>query len=395
MTANLWSCNTPELFWLCQPNPPQDAWRVAIQKACPVLGMAVDPGDIDGLLAMTLGEGQFGPHHWELTKLKNIYLLIKPFIPKKLRNRIRSLLQASSQKDSALGWPIEDRYVRFQWEVMRQLLVCLRVDTTQFITFWPGHYDFSLVLTHDVESGMGQSFIQTVADLEESLRFRSSFNFVIGDYTIDDKVVESLKRRGFEVGIHGLRHDNKLFSSLPAFKEQVKIINEYLKMYEAVGFRSPSTYRQPEWMQLLDIEYDSSFFDTDPWEPIPGGTTCIWPFILGRFVELPYTLVQDNTLVNVLRQKTQKIWLEKVEFIRRYHGMVLINTHPDYLRDKTVWNVYADFLKEMLEHRNYWHALPKEVARWWLFRSKGNLSDGLFNTSTGEVKIHEGELIIC
>ena len=394
MTPNLWSCNSPDLFWLCQPNPPQDAWRAAIQKACPILGISVDPGDCDGLLAMTLGEGQFGPHHWVLTKQKKIYFQIKPLFPKKLRNWIRSLLNRYSRRGFAFGWPIEDRYVCFQWEVMRQLLIILRLEVSRFINFWPEQYDFSLVLTHDVETGIGQSFIQSVADLEESLGLRSSFNFVIGDYAIDDKVVEDLKSRGFEVGIHGLRHDNKLFSSLPVFKEQVKIINEYLKMYEAVGFRSPSTYRQPEWMQSLEVEYDLSFFDTDPWEPIPGGTMCIWPFIIGRFIELPYTLVQDNTLVNLLKEKTPKIWLEKVEFLRQYHGMVLINTHPDYLRDQTVWNVYADFLKEMLEFENYWLALPNQVARWWSFRNKGIYSDGLFNASIREVKIHEGELII-
>jgi peptidoglycan/xylan/chitin deacetylase (PgdA/CDA1 family) len=394
LTPNLWSGNSPDLFWLCQPNPPKDAWQAAIQKACPVLGISVAPGEIDGLLAMTLGEGQFGPHHWELTKPKKLFFLMRPFLSKKLRNKMRSTLRTSSLKDFALGWPIEDRYIHFQWEVMRQLLILLRIDSSCFLNFWPGQYDFSLVLTHDVETGIGQSFIHEVADLEESMGFRSSFNFVISDYPIDDQLLADLKRRGFEIGIHGIKHSSNLFSSLPAFKERAKIINEYLKMYDAIGFRSPSTYRQPEWMQSLEIEYDLSFFDTDPWEPIPGGTMCIWPFSIGKFIELPYTLVQDNTLVNVLKQKTPKMWLEKVEFIRRYHGMALINTHPDYLCDKTAWNVYADFLKELQEIGNYWHALPKEVSRWWLFRSRQNYSDSLLKPSTREVKIHEGELII-
>ncbi|MEI8347357.1 MAG: hypothetical protein WCG27_07815, partial [Pseudomonadota bacterium] len=99
------------------------------------------------------------------------------------------------------------------------------------------------------------------------------------------------------------------------------------------------------------LEYDLSFFDTDPYEPIPGGTMSIWPFILGRFVEMPYTLVQDYTLVNVLGEKSPRLWLEKVNFVRDYCGMVLVNTHPDYLQSPDNWNIYVEFLQEMKKNQ--------------------------------------------
>jgi hypothetical protein len=120
---------------------------------------------------------------------------------------------------------------------------------------------------------------------------------------------------------------------------------------------------------VLNIEYDSSFFDTDPFEPIPGGTMSIWPFFLGHFVELPYTLVQDHTLTIILRETTPRIWLDKVEFIKRYRGMALLNTHPDYLKDRDTLKIYADFLYRMKNSEGYWHALPRDVARWWRARS--------------------------
>ena len=81
--------------------------------------------------------------------------------------------------------------------------------------------------------------------------------------------------------------------------------------FGAVGFRAPLTIRNPEWMQALNIEYDLSFFDTDPFEPIPGGTMSIWPFFTGHFVELPYTLVQDYTLVSVLGEDYPKNMVRK------------------------------------------------------------------------------------
>ena len=76
-----------------------------------------------------------------------------------------------------------------------------------------------------------------------------------------------------------------------------------------------------------------------PYEPIPGGTMSLWPFFIGHFVELPYTLVQDYTLTSVLGETTPKIWLEKIDFIEKYHGMALSNSHPDYLSQKTNWDV--------------------------------------------------------
>jgi hypothetical protein len=149
-----------------------------------------------------------------------------------------------------------------------------------------------------------------------------------------------------------------------------KKINQYLQDWNATGFRAELTHRQPEWMQALNIEYDLSFFDTDPFEPIPGGTMSIWPFFIGHFVELPYTLVQDYTLTSILGESSPHIWLEKVDFIEKYHGMALINTHPDYLKQPSCWEVYDSFLKEMKKRNRYWHALPVEVARWWKKRTQ-------------------------
>jgi hypothetical protein len=129
------------------------------------------------------------------------------------------------------------------------------------------------------------------------------------------------------------------------------------------------THRHPEWMQALEIEYDLSFFDTDPFEPMPGGTMSIWPFMMGRFVELPYTLCQDHTLMVTLAERTPRLWLKKVEFIRRSRGLALLNVHPDYLRDPGRFAIYESFLKSMREGNDYWHALPRETARWWRSRA--------------------------
>src|SRR5438094_8897318 len=96
----------------------------------------------------------------------------------------------------------------------------------------------------------------------------------------------------------------------------------------------------------------------------------VWPFELGHFVELPYTLVQDHTLAFVLGETTPQLWLEKIAFLHSVHGMALLLTHPDYLRSARAWRIYSDFLRVMSERRDFHHALPMEVARWWRARAQ-------------------------
>jgi hypothetical protein len=375
MITNLWNSNTPERFWLCQPAVSQDHWEAAIREAAPLLGLPVQPEDTETLLALVLGEGQFGPDHWRLGPSQCLYYVLKPALPRPLVHSLRRLYRPVAKRDSRLGWPIEPRYALFQWEVMRRLLIATGEHSLSFVHFWPEGHRFAFVLTHDIETADGQAYVRTVADLDDSFGFRSSFNFVSERYPINYDLLDELRDRGFEVGVHGLKHDGRLFSSHAEFMRRTEHINHHLEEFGAVGFRAPLTHRQPEWMQALDIEYDLTFFDTDPYEPIPGGTMSIWPYFLGRFVELPYTLAQDCTLTIVLGETTPWLWLQKVDFIEQYHGMALVNAHPDYFKHDTTRKVYADFLQAMKERAGYWHALPREVARWWRGRASG-LCDG-------------------
>ena len=363
----LWGFNTPARFWLCQPNLPEDLWQEAIRTSIPLLSLGEEECDIDSFPALTLGEARFGPDHWNLDLLKRTYYLVKPLVPRMLTRQLRRLYNHGAKpKDN---WPIEYRYVYFLWDVLRQVLRLSNRNEVTIRYFWPNHSRFALVLTHDIETSAGQEFAEVVADLEESLGFRSLFNFVPERYRPNHILMDRLRQRGFEVGIHGLRHNGKLFDSKSDFEENANTINRYVKEWNVAGFRAEFTLRQPEWMQALDIEYDLSFFDTDPFEPIPGGTMSIWPFSIGHFIELPYTLVQDHTLTSVLEKTSPGIWLEKVDFIEKYHGMALVNTHPDYLKSKLTWDVYYEFLNEMKKRDCYWHAVPGKVAKWWRTRS--------------------------
>jgi hypothetical protein len=254
---------------------------------------------------------------------------------------------------------------------------------------WPGKKRFALILTHDVETERGQEKCYKLTKIEEALGFRSSFNFVPERYSVSSELRHYLVSNGFEVGVHGLYHDGKLYKSRKIFQERAVKINKYIKEWGASGFRSPAMHHNLEWIHDLDIEYDASTFDTDPFEPQPDGMGTIFPFwVSGNsnnkgYVELPYTLPQDFTLFILMGEKSIDIWKQKLDWIIEHGGMALLNTHPDYMSfDETEQNpeeypaeYYEEFLRYIKSRYEgqYWHVLPKEIARFWAGDSRGKM----------------------
>jgi peptidoglycan/xylan/chitin deacetylase (PgdA/CDA1 family) len=390
MSSALYAANHPAEFWrpLLAAEPDAAQWDGAISHAAaglPYLARLTGDG-IERLLEATLGEGQFGAGHWRLSPARRLYYLVKPLLPRPLVVSGRRRAQARAQQSFPLGWPIEDRYRRFLWVAIGELMALGGLTEVPFLFFWPFGTTYALVLTHDVETADGQHFVRRVADLEERLGFRSSFNFVAERYPLDHELIAELAARGFEVGVHGRRHDGRELRSRRVFERHARSINQHLHRLGAVGFRSPLTHRHPEWMQALDVEYDASFFDSDPFEPVPGGTMSLWPFTIGRFLELPYTLAQDFTLVDVLGERSPRLWLEKAAYLRRFCGMALLNSHPDYLREPCHERVYREFLEELSGDPACWNALPREVARWWRRRAAAGSVETLPGARIGLVQ---------
>jgi len=246
---------------------------------------------------------------------------------------------------------------------------------------WPDGKKFALVLTHDVEGSHGLEKCRQLMDLEKKLGFRSSFNFVPeGDYRVSRELREELIENGFEVGVHDLRHDGKLYWKREKFSEKARSINHYLKEWNARGFRSAFMLHNRECLHELEIQYDASTFDTDPFEPQPESVKTIFPFWVSRpngagYVELPYTLPQDSTLFLLLKETSPDIWKRKLKWIAERGGMTLVIVHPDYVGFKKNGlgiseypaALYEDFLQHVaLDYKDaYWNAVPKEVAGWF------------------------------
>lgn len=217
-----------------------------------------------------------------------------------------------------------------------------------------------------------------LANVEMELGFRSSFNFVPeGEYDTPCSLRRFLTEHGFEVGIHDLHHDGSLYRSKTEFSAAAKHINQHLERWQAVGFRSAFMFHNLEWLKELNVQYDASTFDTDPFEPQPDGAHTIFPFWVERsdgtgYVELPYSLPQDSTLFLALGEKTNEIWKRKLEWVARNQGMALVNVHPDYVafgnsvgRAEFSVDLYKEFLAHVCAQYGdtAWFALPRDVAK--------------------------------
>lgn len=293
-----------------------------------------------------------------------LYYRLKPYIPWHARMAARRFLARRQRLAHTAIWPINE--------------AAGKIPTNW--PGWPSKKKFALVLTHDVESQYGMDKVSELMRLEQSLGFRSSFNFIPeGSYRVTRDLRDELTQNGFEVGVHDLRHDGKLYWRRADFQENARSINNYLREWGARGFRSGFMLHDRDCLHELEIEYDASTFDTDPFEPQPEGSHTIFPFWVARpgggYVELPYTLPQDSTLFNVLQETSPAIWKQKLDWLAQRGGMVLVNVHPDYVgfggenlkASEFPVAFYSEFLKHVIEKYSgqYWHALPHEVAAWY------------------------------
>ena len=298
-----------------------------------------------------------------MSVINAMYYVFKPFLPQSVRYTMRRL-RANYKLQTTTDWPVMESAGR----------------TPPGWPGWPDGKKFALVLTHDVEGVTGLGRCRQLAELESRHGFRSSFNFIPeGEYRVTRELRDELTAAGFEVGVHDLRHDGSLYRSRKSFDECAVRINSYLREWNAAGFRAGFMFHNLEWIKSLNIEYDASTFDTDPFEPQPDDVGTIFPFHVAggdggnSYVEIPYTLPQDATLFLVLREESINIWKRKTRWLVEHGGMVCLNVHPDYLafdgRKPAISEFDARLYEEFLRHIKqeydglYWNALPRDVAR--------------------------------
>jgi peptidoglycan/xylan/chitin deacetylase (PgdA/CDA1 family) len=318
----------------------------------------------------------------------NAFYRVKRFIPRSLQIEGRRMLIRRQGMPDFPRWPFDPGVSRLLRFYAYCLLLARGENEADFRWFWPAPFRAAMILTHDVETAEGLPLAVKVADLEQELGYRSSFNLG-GWYDADPGIVRELAGRGFEIGMHGLRHDRTLFSSREAFDSQLPGLRAMASRLGAEGFRSPSTYRVFGWLAELPISYDGSIPHSDPFEPQPGGCCSLWPFFIGDVVELPYTLPQDYTLFTLLSHRSPALWLEQTERIVREAGLIHAISHPDrgYLGDARNRDYYREFLVALSDREEIWKPLPRELAAWWRLRDSSGPDEA--RVARGTIRVGE------
>ena len=306
--------------------------------------------------------------------IRSLYYNLRPALPVSARKHLQRLYFRQRVRSPFPSWPIDCTVEKIMDQLLMLSMKARGVKRMPFVWFWPDGAPSCTILTHDVETSQGASGCRELMDLADRFEIKSSFQLVPEErYSLPDGLLREIRDRGFEVNVHDLNHDGRLFFDRGEFLKRAKRINEYAQQFNALGFRSAVMYRNADWLSALDVSYDMSIPNAAHFDPQRGGCCTIFPFFIGELVELPLTTTQDYSLFHILNDFSIQLWKQQISHILERNGLISFIIHPDYVNTKTTRRVYVDLLHTLSELRaqgNTWITLPREVASWWRLRSE-------------------------
>ncbi|HWO37037.1 MAG TPA: hypothetical protein VNO32_50315, partial [Candidatus Acidoferrum sp.] len=352
-----------------------------VQDGIGSLSLPFDPNEIIDNLRW---ERYAGAANTQITYISNnkslsrrLYYAIRPLLPVKVRRHLQRIALQDWSKITFPAWPVDttvEDFIEWLWIRIFQVTGAKQIP---FIWYWPESFHSCAIMTHDVETGVGQDFCPTMLKIEHEYGIKSAFELVPEvRYEISEKVLEAIRWAGSEVCVHGLNHDGRLFSSEELFRTRAKAINQYAEKWGARGFRSPVMYRNLSWYDAFHFSYDMSVPNVAHLDPQRGGCCTVFPYFVGDILELPLTATQDYPLFNIIRSNPMEMWSKQMDLIVAKHGLVSFIIHPDYILEPEKQALYRELL-QMLRNfnneKNVWLALPREVDTWWRERAAMNL----------------------
>jgi hypothetical protein len=308
---------------------------------------------------------------------KRLYYSCRRFMPAAMRQALQRTYFRGFKNRPFPRWPVDNTVDRILERLLLLSLQGRSLARVPFVWFWPDGAPSCAIVTHDVETLVGRDRCSWLMDVDDSYGIKASFQIVPEErYAVSLALLDEIRNRGFEINVHDLNHDGRLFSDPTEFRLRAKRINEYACEFGARGFRSGHLYRHADWYEALEIAYDMSIPSTAHLEIQRGGCCTVMPYFIGEILELPLTTTQDYSLFHVLRDFSSEIWKSQIEAIIAAHGLMSFIAHPDYLGEDTARQSYRmllDRLSRLREAGRCWIALPGEVERWWRQRSRMTL----------------------
>jgi hypothetical protein len=308
---------------------------------------------------------------------RKLYYLLRPHLGLRLRTHLQRIHLRNRDKIPFPAWPVDFTVDRLQQRLLALMMRAAGMDAIPFIWFWPDGFSSCAIVTHDVEHIAGKQFCPHLMDIDESFGFKSSFQVIPEErYPMEPAFLENIRDRGFEINVHDLKHDGRLYAERDEFLRRAQQINQYARDYKAEGFRSGILYRNADWYDAFEFSYDMSIPNVGHMDPQHGGCCTVMPYFIGKVVELPLTCTQDHTLFNIMDDYSISLWKRQIGLIRENYGLITVLSHPDYLLTSRAQAVYKDllgYLLQLKEEDAVWTPLPREVAAWWRQRSEMRL----------------------
>jgi len=312
--------------------------------------------------------------------IRKTYYGLRNLLPVSVRKHLQRAYLADWRKLPFPNWPVDFTVDVIHEEILGLAMEASGLKRIPFIWFWPQGATNCLIMTHDVETPLGRDFTTKLMDIDESHGIRASFQVVPEKrYEVTEEYVRSIKRRGFEFNIHDLNHDGHLYKERELFLRRAKQINDYARKFEARGFRAGVMYRNLDWYDGYEFSYDMSVPNVAHLDPQRGGCCTVFPYFIGRVLEIPLTTCQDYSLFQILGEYSIDLWKKQLEMIGRRNGLMSFIAHPDYLVNERALAVYEsllDYLLQLVERDKIWMALPGELDQWWRARSEMKLVQG-------------------
>jgi len=306
--------------------------------------------------------------------LQGCYYFFRPILPLAVRKRIQRIVFRRRLKSMFPAWPVDCSVEEIFEQLMALALQSSSANEIPFIWFWPKGKQSALMMTHDVEGQKGVDQCDLLMDLDDSYGIRAAFQLIPeGAYKCFDSLVSRIRSRGFELNIHDLDHDGKLYEQKELFERRAARINAYAQQYEIKGFRSGSMHRRQEWFNLLDFQYDMSVPTVSHLEPQKGGCCTVTPYFIDHILELPLTTIQDHGMFHVLSDRSLDLWRQQIEIILEHYGLISFIVHPDYIvehAEREQYRKLLEYIVRLRETRSIWVALPAEINSWWRERSQ-------------------------
>ena len=291
-----------------------------------------------------------------------------PFHFHKIPSFVRYFFKRNPKKSAFPLWPI-DKSLEFLREIGTKYTLLNNIEEYTKYKF-SDNKKYGLILTHDIEAENNWEWVKRIAQLEMDLGFRSSWNVVPHYYKIDYDVLDWLITNGFEIGLHGYNHDNKLaYQSIDIIRKRLEDSKSFIERYEIKGFRSPSWLRTDTLFKAIEeyFIYDMSVMDVDQICPAGTGGSCsLFPYyITKKLLEIPTTLPYEAPrYFGISKGELNNFWSTKIEWIKTIHGMIVVNTHPDphYSGNPGMLEEYSLFLNKFKNDEECSCVLPRELA---------------------------------